>query len=333
MRRVLLPSLCLAALPGLVQSQDRPTLLDVLSPDVIVQRMVQSGILALRTRMDLQYSDLSVDLLGGSITITDVQAWPLPDWDDEGTCEIEIDRITVQSAGLIDPNEISVETRLSGLSMPTSCLPEEPRGLLAGAGLDQLDIPRATFYVDYGIPASDAQMRFFADISNLAVIDAATDYAYIWVDGREDMDNPDPVMFIRSASVAVENQGLWEAVVDLIPEPFRSEGAGLAVEGVVGQALLEANPSGESAPELSPGQQAFARSVGAIWPAFLENPQGMVIETNIDGSVYFDLERLEDDPREAFDTLNPVARLAPSARSELVSLALYQAVTQGQSGV
>ena len=36
----------------------------------------------LRTQFDLTYSDMSVDIFTGAITITDVKAWPLPEWDD-----------------------------------------------------------------------------------------------------------------------------------------------------------------------------------------------------------------------------------------------------------
>ena len=59
MRRLLAPALIAATLPGMVTAQDRPSLLDYFSLDTIVQRFVQSGIMALRTQLDLKYSDIS----------------------------------------------------------------------------------------------------------------------------------------------------------------------------------------------------------------------------------------------------------------------------------
>ncbi len=331
MRRLLASTALAAALPGLAAAQDRPSLLDYFSVDVIVQRLVQSGIMALRTQLDLKYSDMSVDIRTGAITMTDVVAWPLPEWDDEGVCEIAIDRMTLRSGALDQPDRIRFKAQLTGTSFPAACLPPEPREPLAMAGLEGIEMPRMTIDVDYGLPGSDATMRIYAELTDVAAVDLTADFAYIWMDGREDMEEPLPVVFLDHAALTVENRGIWQALSGLVPGEFTGDGAGLVIEGALGQGLLELNEeAGEDAASLTDSQRAFVASAAEVWPAFLADPQVLVLETRIDGDAYVDFEAIEDDPRVLFDTLNPVLSLVPARAQDMVPVALLeQAMSDG----
>lgn len=322
MRRLLATALVAATLPGLAAAQDRPSLLDYFSLDVIVQRFLQSGIMMLRTQLDMKYSDMSVDMRTGGITLTDVVAWPLPEWDSEGTCEVRIGRVTLRSGALDQPDRIRLKAQLLNASFPASCLPAEPRGALGMAGLDAVTMPRMTLDIDYGIPASDATMRVYADIADVAVADLTSEFAYVWVDGRRDMEEPDPVIFLKSATLALENRGIWDALKGQLPPPFTGEGAGLVVEGAIGQALLD-EARGEN-PTLSDSQRAFVSSVGQAWPAFLAAPETLVLETGIEGDVFLDFEAMEDELAVVFDTLRPRMALAPARQSGMLPVALLK---------
>ncbi|MCG6902946.1 MAG: hypothetical protein LJE68_09720, partial [Rhodobacter sp.] len=284
MRRLLASALIAATLPGLAVAQDRPSLLDYFSLDVITQRIIQSGIMVLRTQLDLKYSDMSVDLRTGGITMTDVAAWPLPDWDEEGTCEIRVGRVNIRSAALDQPDRLRIKAQLLNSSFPASCLPREARMPLDMAGLTEVKLPRMTIDIDYGIPASDATMRIYADVTDLVVADMTAEFAYIWMDGRRDMENPDPVVFLKSATLALENRGVWAVLKPQMPPPFTGEGAGLVVEGVIGKSLLE-EIRGDN-PQLTDSMRAFVASVGEAWPAFLASPETLVLETGIEGDEF-----------------------------------------------
>lgn len=328
MRRLLATTTLALALPGLAAAQSgAPTLLDLFSLDRLMQRVLQSGIMALRTQMDLKYGDMRVDLRTGAVTLTDVKAWPLPDWDGGGDCEVGIDRLTLRSAAIDQVDRIRIKARIVGLTFPDVCLPPEPREALALLGTDRITMPWMTFDLDYGVAASDATLRLFADVDDVAAVDLTAHAAYIWVDGREDMEEPDPVIFLDSATLTVENKGAWAALQPMVPPPFTSDGAGMVVEGAIGQALLDMNreAAGEGADTgLTEAQRDFVRSISTAWPAFLANPETLVLQTTIDGDTFLDFKAMEDDPREVFATLRPQLALAPARSGAMLPAALLQ---------
>ena len=329
MRRLLAPAIVAAALPGMAVAQDRPSLLDYFSLDIIVQRVVQSGIMALRTQLDMKYSDISVDIRTGSITMTDLKAWPLPEWDNDGSCEISVDRINIRSGALDQPDRIRMKAQLTGTNFPVSCLPPDVTREFGFLGLDTIDMPRMTIDVDYGVPSSDAVVRVYADITNLAAADITADFAYFWFDGRDDIEEPLPVIFLQNAALTLENKGVWEKVKGLLPPPFVGDGSGAMVQGMLSEGLASENESGQ----LNESQSAFAASVATTWPAFQNAPERLVLETNLSGDVFVDVEELEN-LEYLFETLQPILSLAPSSASEILALdVLKKALSDDAKGL
>lgn len=326
MRRLLAPAILAATLPSVTLAQDtgRPSLWDFFSLDIVVQRIFQSGIMALRTQLDLKYTDLAIDLRTGSITMTDIQAWPLPPWDANGDCEVRIDRLVLRSGALDQPERVRMKAQATGLGFAAICLPPDAREGLALAGLSDVSVPRMTLDVDYGVPGSDAAVRVHADVDGLATADLTADFTYFWFDGREDMEDPDPVMFLETATLSLENRGGWERLKPVLPPPFTGDGAALVVEGALGQGLIEMNvdTAGEEANSLSDAQRAFVASAAEVWAAFLADPERLVLETGMEGDVFLDFDRYEDDPRAVFDDLRPRLALAPRRQAEVLPLDL-----------
>jgi hypothetical protein len=274
---------------------------------------------------------MSVDYRTGRVTMTDVVAWPLPEWDPDGTCEIAIDRVTLRSGALDEPDRLRLKAQLTGTSFPLSCLPEEPREGLGMVGIEAIDMPRMTLDVDYGLPASDVTLRLFADITDVAVADLTADFAYFWFDGRDDMEEPIPVAFLDSATLTLENRGIWQSVQGMLPPPMTAENSGMFLEGMIGEGLADENPDGEG---LTDSQRAFARSVAETWPKFLENPATLVLETGNESDEFLDFIAMEDDLRIVFDTLQPRLSLSPARRGEMLPLDLVSAAMgDGLSGL
>lgn len=335
MRRLLATTILAATLPGLAAAQDRPSLLDYFSIDVIAQRLLQSGIMLLRTQVDLKYSDMSVDIRTGGITITDLKAWPLPEWDEEGECEIAADRILLRSGALDEPERMRFKAQLINTSFPPACLPGDVREGLDMAGLEDVFIPRLTVDIDYGIPGADGSVRLYADVADAAIVDVNAEFAYFWFDGRDDMEEPLPVVFLESATVALENQGIWDAMKGQLPPPFTGEGSGLMLEGMLGESLIGMNrDAGDDSGALLDSQRTFIASLGQTWSAFVANPEMLVLETNIDGDAYIDFEFMEDDIREVFDVLQPTLSVAPRRASAALPIdLLQQALGDGASSL
>ncbi|WP_172295777.1 hypothetical protein [Pseudoruegeria sp. HB172150] len=323
MRRLLATAAATALLPAGAIAQDRVTLWDVFSLDRIAQSLAQSGIQMLRTQMDLKYGDLSVDLRRSRATMSDITAWPFFDWDENFECEIGIDRITLLTTPIDTVERFKLTARVSGLTLQPACLPEEAREGLQFVGLDTIEVPRMTIDINYGMPASDALIHIFADVTDVATLDVTGDFAYFWFDGRDDMEQPEPVWFLDSAVLEIENRGIWEAVKDQLPPPITGEGAALTIEGMLGDALIDLNRKADpETSSMTDDQRAFVKSAAEAWPAFLASPETLVLETGIDGDVYIDMYAIEDDPRELFTALRPRVALAPARTSELLSVDL-----------
>lgn len=338
MPRLIVPVL-IAALPCAATAQSQPSWWDLISPDRILRSVAQSGIMALRTQMDVTYSDMAIDLAAGRVALTDVRVWPLPEWDANGDCEIAIDRLTLRTAALDEADRLRFKLQASGVSAPAVCLPQEPRGALAMAGLDGLEMPRLTIDLDYDVRASDAAVQVFATVTDVATATLTVDIAYISVDGRYDMEDPEPVVFLDDASLVIENLGIWNVLQGMAPpEVTNPASAALVAEGAIGGMLAGANRS--TAPDgmqgdpsaLTEAQAAFVQSIATTWPAFLANPDTIVIETNINGDVYLDFALFEDDPRYVFDKLRPVVALAPASAGRILPADLLRQAMGGDVG-
>jgi len=323
MLRLTASAALIALLPAMSSAQGRVSWFDLITPERIVQSALQTGIMMLRTQMDLKYGDMSVNLTTGRVTLTDVKMWPLPEWDENGDCEVSIRRLTLRSGAIDQLDRLRIKAQVSGASAPASCLPLDARQGLAMAGVDGLEMPRMTIDVDYGIPGSDATARMFGVIENVAAVDLTAKFAYVWVDGRDDMEDPNPVVFLSNAALTVENRGVWEAVKAQLPPPMTDPAsAGPFVEGALSGVLADMNRGGDSSAGPSASQSAFLASVVSAWPAFLAAPQRLVLETGFSGDTFLDFEAMEDDPRAAFDTLMPRLSLAPAHVSDMLPVAL-----------
>ncbi len=315
MRRLLATSAALCALvPAAGLAQDRVSWWDVITIDRVVQSFLNSGIAMIRTQMDLQYGDLAVDLRRSRITMSEIKAYPLLDWDPDGDCVIAVGRIGLRATPIQAADRISFRGRVAGLKVPMACFPEDVRVGLEMAQLNGVNIPRLTFDVDYGMPKSDAMVRLYAEVTDLATVDASADFTYFWFDGRRNMENPKPVWFLDQATLAVENGGAWAALEPVLPPSLTGETAQEAAADMLTGLLTDLNRSAWQTEDasLNPEQEAFRASAAAAWASFVADPDTLVLETAIDGDVFLDFEAMESDPREAFAALGPVVSLTPA---------------------
>ncbi|MFT7595058.1 MAG: hypothetical protein ACI8R4_002384 [Paracoccaceae bacterium] len=293
---------------------------DVLSPDRVAQHILQYGIMALRTQLDLQYGDLSANLLSGRVTITDLQMLPLPEWDGNADCNIRVDRLTINQAPLDEPGRIRLKASVYGISAPAICLPPDVRPALQAAGIDEMSLPYLSFDVDYDVATSGARIQAHGVAEGLAAFDLTADFSYLWFDGRDDPDEPVPVFELSSGTISIENTGLWDKVKGMIPPPFTNPTSAIPmIQGVLTGALEDMNRDGAGNQQDDPGtlsgaQVGFVDSFTTTWAAFLKSPQRLILETGFapDENRFLDLEAYEADPRMAFEDLQPRFVLVPA---------------------
>ncbi|RVT84264.1 hypothetical protein DXV76_11300 [Rhodobacteraceae bacterium CCMM004] len=338
----LLSAVALAALiPALASAQERgqPSWWALLDPDVLVQRVVQAGIFALRSQFDIKYVDMNVDLRSGRVTLTDVQMWPYFEWDRTGDCTIEIPRLTLRGSDILSPEAIAVKAQAWGAYLDLACLPPPAQQSLAAAGLEGLEAPQLTMSFDYDIPSAEADVLVHADLTDLAALSMTASFTYLALDGRADMEEPQPVAYLSHAALEVEDRGGWDLARGLVPPPFANpDQAELSVTGLLGQMLASANRDAAGAAEggadpsaLSPEQRAFVDSAAAAWAEFLRSPGKLVVETGFDpqNDQWLDFVAFEEDPRAVFATLQPrVGRASVAARSALPAALVRQAISQ-----
>lgn len=326
----------LAALPASAPAAETGWL-DLISPDRLVTQLLQTGILMARTQVDLQYSDLTVNALSGTATMTDISIWPLPDWDENGDCVIEIERLTLQGTPLDDPSTMKLRLQVTGGGVDPTCLPPDAAPIVQMTGQDWFDLPRLTLDVSYDVPSAGADLHLYADVSGVAAVDLSAEFTYLWFDGRGDMDNPDPVIFLSHAALTVENGGLWDLLRNFTPPPLSDPASAPGMIDAIlrdglGQMNAEAAPEGQSPAALNAAQLAFIESAKTAWTGFLENPQRLVLETGLDKDedVFLDVIYYEDDPTALFDDLRPRLATAPATIRSVLPVALVQrAIGQG----
>ncbi len=296
---------------------------DVLSPDRLALSLMQVGVAMARTQLDLRYSDMSVNMLSNRITVTDLQVWPLPEWDPDANCEVTIDRLVL--SGLPLDQTVETRARLSayGITVPAICLPPEARGLLFAARLQEISVPHLGVDLSYDMASAAARIRVGGVLDGIAAFDLSGDFSYLWFDGRDDMNDPDPVFELRSASLSLENLGGWETASALIPPVLSNpEQAAPMITEILTSVLRDLNRKGnaETPIPLTPAQNALIASATETWAGFLAKPQRIVLETDIppEAPVFLDLQYYEDDPSAVFEDLKPRFSLTPAtARAAL----------------
>jgi len=198
---------------------------------------------------------------------------------------------------------------------------------LQATGNTTVSLPYFGFDIDYDIASAGAQVQANFVLEDLTAVDLSADFSYFWFDGRDDMDNPDPVLELSSAVLSVENAGGWDVVRPMIPPPFTDNEAAARSVGLLLQNLLQdmnrdaaEDPQASDAATLSADQTAFIASATKTWSEFLRDPRQLVLETGFtpENSVFLDFDAYDDDPRFLFEDLKPRLNLAPaSARSTL----------------
>jgi len=336
-RLVSASALLLALAPISVQAQETVGWLDLLDPTQLAQRALQIGVFGLRSQADVKYGDMTVDLRNARVSMTDIQVWPMPPWDDAGECMVSLNRLDVKSVPLSQPDKLQLRVQALGLEVSGVCLPPDARQPLAMAGLSDLAVPRLTFDVNYDVPSAEATLHVYSEVTGIGAASLDADFSYVGLDARDRGRDPQPVVYLNAATLTLEDLGIWAGLQGMMPGEFTDPAiAAGVIGGVVSGALSEMNSGNGGPGELTAAQLSFVNSASAVWPAFLRAPQKLVVETDLGpgNDVYVDFVAYQDSPWLIFEDLQPVVSLAPvRSRAALPVALLIAALGDGLDGL
>jgi hypothetical protein len=175
--------------------------------------------------------------------------------------------------------------------------------------------------MDYRISTSALTTHLHAVADGLAAVSLDTDFDYVWIDGSKDMDNPDPVVFLNSARLTLENLGAWEKLSPMMP-PQMLDAA--QVSTFVTAALDEMLGSPAPGESPSPARADLVASAQEAVAGFLADPRRIVLETGFEpGEARFlNLKDWDLTPEKALDDLEPRLSLLPQPARALLPVAL-----------
>jgi hypothetical protein len=104
----------------------------------IIRILTQYTLLAARTMVDLTYDHLAVDPHSGDVVVTGLKLYPVLDWDQDGTCVVEIDRIA--GSANIGFEVIASRREITGVTVAPSCFMPEQAAMMAAFGYDRLTV-------------------------------------------------------------------------------------------------------------------------------------------------------------------------------------------------
>lgn len=287
-------ALTLATAAFAQQAPSKMTLLDLIHPDRIAARFLQMGIAGLRTQADVVYGTLTTSVMGGTATITDLTIWPLVDWPMVDQCEITFDRLSLASAPLSDLDTLRFKMHVSGGMISADCLPPEAREPMLPILSPKMAIPRATIDVEYKIPSSSARLQLQLTVAEVAALSTVVDLDYVWLDATDTSRDPEPVVFLTSARMTLDNLGLWDKVQPMVP-PMATDPA--AFGAIIDQVVAQIAPS---SPRKSPQRAELADSMKEAWSEFLADPRRLVLETSFtDGPRLLQIDAWDSDGPDA----------------------------------
>ncbi len=307
---------------------------DILSPDRVMETLTRYAVILARTQVDLTFEDISTNLRSNRTTISNLRMWPATPWHGRGTCQVSIERVTINGQAFDNLDNATVKIDAFDAAVTPDCLPPELRAGLERLELEDLSLPSISIHVGYHIPSSRAKVSILASVTDVVEATAAADFDYVSIRTPSGRGDPYPIAALSKASVELHNLGGWKAVSQILPPAFTQEdSAAAAVETVLRTAFAELNRNSYDlrSEELSVLQLALISSMTTAWTEFLRSPKLLVLETNIaaDRPVFLNFRAYEENPSWIVRDLNPVMRAAMSPVPKVPSRDAIDAVLSG----
>ena len=294
----------------------------------LLQRITTTyTVLIARMFVDLTYDSITIEPGSNDLIVTGLRIYPELDWDQDGRCEIGVERVVIADATSFDMLRSTME--LGGLSLPPACFQPEMAATLAGLGYDGLTADAMAMELAYDLPSSAADLVLQASVVDAAEIALTAHFDYLFLrvptgeagdDAGTDADadaaaEPIPVARLGSAELVIENDGLWQAL-----EPMMTVQMGdltalpQLVQMGVGELFTE---GGTRTP--TPEEKAFVENLADEIGRFIADQDRLVLTAAPEeGSVLLTNEMMAS-PGALIAALDPVVSATPRAYRDMVA--------------
>lgn len=280
----------------------------------LVQRVMSHYLVLLgRSFVDLTYDQLTIEPGTNSLVISGLRVYPVLDWDKDGKCEISVERIVTTDIYSFETLGSNVE--VSGVTVPGACFDPGAAGMMAQFGYEEVVVDQASIGISYTLPSSAAEVVIQAAVKDALDVSITGEFSYLWfnlpMDGYGD---PQPVVQLASAEVAIENKGLYEKLEPMIGAQMGDVSQlPLMIQMGLGEMLAEGGTR-----EMSDVEKAFVENLAAEVGRFLTEKNRLVVTAAPDGGVWLD-ETAFDSPQNLISALRPKVSGVPAAYRKIVA--------------
>ncbi|WP_019953827.1 hypothetical protein [Yoonia vestfoldensis] len=319
-----LPATALAVLlPLSVSAQDpQATLGEFFSPDRIATALANTGISALRTRMELRYDHLSADPMRGTVAMSGIVARPVLPYDQAGQCEIRVDRATL-STDVIAPFQTSATLNLNliGARASLACFERDIAVALRTAGYRDVPLDQFKVSATYAYTTGETALDTTVAINGFGILDVSASGTILPRIGE--FGSPgDPAIRLSRAVATLKDTGGWAAVSQVLPPNLRDP---LAIRELSTEALTQFVTEGGFRP-LGAVERNFIDDLMAEVETFVADPGEITIEADLPaGGVVVEPQMYASLPS-LIVAMGLQARSTPLARTRILTLEELAAV-------
>ncbi len=316
------------ALPAPAQTLDpSPSLAEIFAPNRIATFVANTGIAALRTRMELEYTHMSTDVLRGTVALSGVTIRPQFWWDSAGQCEITADRVTLASdmrRAIEDVSDITLD--LIGMRMTLACFERDVAMALRGAGFSDLTLDQGRVRVGYVYRTGETALDLTLAVNNFATLDVSASGTILPRIGPYGFPD-DPAVRVSRAVVTLQDNGAWGALSAMLPGNLRDP----AAVREMGTESLTLFLSDFGFRSLTAVERNFVAQLMGEVERFVADPGEITIEAALPpGGVVIEPETYGS-PAELIGALALQAREVPLARTGLVPASAMQLETMSDA--
>lgn len=286
------------------------------------------ALLTARSFVDLTYDTLAVEPGTNDMVITGLKLYPVLDWDENGECEITIDRAVAADITSFETLQSLIE--VSGLHVPIACLDPMQGGMVASFGYpDGLTAERMSIETSYDLPTSAADVVIQASFAGVGDVALTANFDYLWFRFPTDGGDPEPAALLGAAELAIENGGIWEKLEPMIGAQMGDLNAVPQMAGMmIAQSLGDPASGGQPGPEVV----AFSENVTAELTRFLADKDRIVVTAAPERGVWLGPDSFGS-PADAIAQLQPVVSAVPMAQRAMIGPEELTAALSGGAGL
>lgn len=190
------------------------TFWDLLNVDRLATVMVQSFVSVGRSFAEIRFVDLDIRPLDNHYMISGITVSPYDDERYPG-CDIQLDRMVLSGASLLQTDMASVNVEVTGGVVPVTCLEPWDRDEFLAIGITEFAVDRGVIRAELIAASGAANIDFDIVSEGYGTLTGSLAFGYLSLD----IDREVPIADLTAAHLEFTDDGLWALFEAEIP-PF-----------------------------------------------------------------------------------------------------------------